>query len=152
MSKASLEVVRCVVLRCEGAPNVCLWPWRNSVGTLFVLLRREASRKMPLPVASPAVNEGIIGLGEFFRRATMSNVVCFKKSFKLTSGILIALGKNSTVSASIPALVVGIKTLHIDNDKVMDRCANRHAHGCPKKVDCRVWHGRRPWLLVEQEV
>ena len=33
---------------------------------------------MALAVSSPADNDGIMGLGGFLRRATISNAVCFK--------------------------------------------------------------------------
>ena len=101
----------CVILILAGAPNVWSCAWRSNVGTLFVLLRREASKKIALPVASPAAKEGIIGLGGFFEMATMSKADCFKKSFKLTSGKLIDFGKKRTVSASISTWVEGMKHL-----------------------------------------
>ena len=77
----------------------------------FVLWRRDAKIKIALAVSSPADNDGIKGFGGFLRRATMSKAVCLRKSLMLTSGKLIFLGKNKTVSESISALVEGIKHL-----------------------------------------
>ena len=65
--------------------------------------------KIALVVSLPAFSEGIMGLGGFLRRATISDACCFRKSCKLTSGKLMFFGKKRTVSASISALVAGMK-------------------------------------------
>ena len=94
----------------EG-PKVCLCACSRSWGTSLVLWSKDARRNIALVVASPASSDGSMGLGGFLRRATMSNAVCCKKSFKFTSGKGICLGKNKTVSESISLRVEGTKHL-----------------------------------------
>ena len=100
---------------CGGSggedPKVCLCAWSRSWGTLLVLWSKDARRKIAFVVASPASRDGSIGLGGFFRSAIMSNAVCFKKSLMFTSGKLICLGKNKTVSESTSLRVEGTKHL-----------------------------------------
>ena len=70
-----------------------------------VLLRREAKMKIALVVSSPAVNNGIVGLGGLASRVTISVAACFRKSVMVTSGKFSCLGRKVTVSASTLTLV-----------------------------------------------
>ena len=76
---------------------------------LLVRFNNDATIKIVFRTLSPASSDGVVELGGCCNKDIISNADCFRKSFIVTSGNYIFLGKNKTMSSSISALVCGIK-------------------------------------------